>query len=68
VGWIPLGRLAAEGGAAGPLWLGVVALGSARYAVPGPGRVIFRTADPTGLTEERHQVTYRVLCRRTRGR
>jgi hypothetical protein len=63
VGWIRLEGLAADPARAEPLWLGVVGAEPARYEVPAPGRVIFRTANPSAVREERHEVTHRVLCR-----
>lgn len=65
VGWLPIERREAAPGGAAPLWLGVLGRGSARYQVPGPGRVIFRTANPAGTQEDRHEVTHRLLCHRS---
>jgi hypothetical protein len=66
VGWIPMEQLRAAADRVAPIWLGTLGLGSARYPVAGPGRVIFRTANPAAAQGERHQVSHRVLCRMSR--
>lgn len=62
VGWIPAGDSSTVSVEVGPTWLGTIGRGTARYAVMGPGYVIFRTANPSGLTGEHHDVTHRLLC------
>lgn len=62
VGWIPMEPLEAAPGGADAIWLGILGKGSAQFQVPGPGRVIFRTANPSNVQEDRHQVTHRLLC------
>ncbi len=63
VGWIPQAQLSGDPALGVPTWLGEVGMETARYDVPGPGRVIFRTADPTDVREDRHHVSHRLLCR-----
>lgn len=64
VGWIPQTQPASDPALADPVWLGVLGAETARYDLPGPGHVIFRTADPTAVREDRHHVSHRLLCRR----
>lgn len=63
VGWIPEEQLAGDPSLMSPEWLGVVGMETMHYELSGPGRVIFRTADPSAVREERHHVSHRVLCR-----
>jgi hypothetical protein len=63
VGWIPEAQLTGDPGLIAPTWLGVVDRETARYDVVGPGRVIFRTANPEAVDEDRHHVSHRLLCR-----
>jgi len=63
VGWIPSEQLRADPTGGAPIWLGVLGMESIRYEVPGPGRVIFRTANPAAASEDRHSVRHRLLCR-----
>jgi len=65
VGWIPDSQLVSQPAAIAPIWLGTVGQFTARFPVPGPGHVIFRTANPAGLREEHHEVSHRLLCERT---
>jgi len=62
VGWIPDSQRETQPAAIAPIWLGTVGQFTARFPVPGPGRVIFRTANPAGLREEHHEVSHRLLC------
>ena len=62
VGWLTMEQLRADPSGGTPVWLGVVGLESTRFKLPGPGRVIFRTANPAAVREDRHNVVYRLLC------
>lgn len=64
VGWLTLRQLRTTPGGGEPIWLGTVDLETVRFEVPEPGRVLFKTANPAGLTEDRHHVSHRLLCRR----
>ena len=63
VGWIPQAQPTGDPALISPAWLGVLGMETTRYDVPGPGRVLFRTANPTAGREDRHHVSHRLLCR-----
>ena len=63
VGWIVESQLDGVAAQADPVSLGVAGEETTLFEVPGPGRVIFRTANPASATEDRHHVSHRLLCR-----